>query len=91
MAVEMNHKDELISKPNATAEGRGSTKATRLKTILDTTSRDTPPESYTSNSQKEKICLEIVNNFRKIFTHQYPALRERLFLTARNEFGLEKC
>jgi hypothetical protein len=47
------------------------------------------PESYNSNSKKEELILEYVENFKKQFQYIYPD-RRPLFLTPLNECGVEK-
>ncbi|CAM9659426.1 unnamed protein product, partial [Ectocarpus sp. 12 AP-2014] len=73
------------------AEGLKSTKRTRTKQLhTDAEELEVPsPEGYTSNSNKEELCLEYINNFRVQFDKLYPG-RRRLFLTAPNEYGVEK-
>ncbi|CAN0393322.1 unnamed protein product [Pylaiella littoralis] len=73
------------------AEGLRSTKRTRTKQLCsDAEALEVPPpEGYTSNSNKEALCLEYIDNFRTQFDKLYPG-RRRLFLTAPNEYGAEK-
>eukprot|EP00903_Cladosiphon_okamuranus_P016150 g14905.t1 len=73
------------------AEGLKSTKQTRTKQLRqDAEALETPPpEGYTNNSNKEALCLEYIGNFRAQFDKLYPG-RRRLFLTAPNEYGVEK-
>ena len=80
---------------NTTAEGRISTKIERLKKLIDSRGRisSQPPtsETYTSNNRKEKICLEICHDFKRRVSNSFPDLLERVYLSAKNEFGVEKC
>lgn len=46
------------------------------------------PESYYKNSNKEKLALLHVENFRLQFIHNYPK-RRQLVLAADNECGLQ--
>ena len=47
------------------------------------------PESYRSNSKKEELVLEYVENFQKQFQFIYPD-RKPLFMAPFNECGLRK-
>ena len=47
------------------------------------------PESYRSNSKKEELVLEYVENFKKQFQYIYPD-RRYLFLCPLNECAVEK-
>ena len=47
------------------------------------------PDSYTSNTKKEELVLEYVDNFKKQFQYIYPD-RRPLFLTPINECAVEK-
>lgn len=47
------------------------------------------PESYNSNSKKEELVLEYVDNFKTQFQYIYPD-RKTLFMAPYNECGIEK-
>lgn len=47
------------------------------------------PDSYNSNTKKEELVLEYVDNFKKQFQYIYPD-RRPLFLTPINECAMEK-
>nr|XP_014352781.1 PREDICTED: dynein regulatory complex subunit 7 [Latimeria chalumnae] len=47
------------------------------------------PSTYKNNSQKEKLMLAFAENFRQQYAHLFPD-RKPLFLTPRNECGIEK-
>ncbi len=47
------------------------------------------PQSYNSNTRKEELVLEYVDNFKKQFQYIYPD-RRPLFLTPINECAVEK-
>lgn len=46
------------------------------------------PESYISNSEKEKVLLLYAENFRLQFSQMYPS-RRPLFLVCENECGIQ--
>lgn len=46
------------------------------------------PESYLSNSNKEKLLLLYTENFRRQFGYKYPH-RKQLFLASNNECGMQ--
>ncbi|KAJ3649532.1 hypothetical protein Zmor_021272 [Zophobas morio] len=46
------------------------------------------PESYLTNSNKEKLLLLYTENFRKQFSYKYPN-RKQLFLASNNECGMQ--
>jgi hypothetical protein len=47
------------------------------------------PQSYNSNTKKEQVFLEYVENFKKQFQYIYPE-RKILFMSPYNECGIEK-
>ena len=47
------------------------------------------PISYNSNTKKEELILEYVNNFKSQFQFIYPN-RQKLFMSPYNECGIEK-
>eukprot|EP00639_Heterosigma_akashiwo_P011313 CAMPEP_0206382938 /NCGR_PEP_ID=MMETSP0294-20121207/13602_1 /ASSEMBLY_ACC=CAM_ASM_000327 /TAXON_ID=39354 /ORGANISM="Heterosigma akashiwo, Strain CCMP2393" /LENGTH=207 /DNA_ID=CAMNT_0053832803 /DNA_START=53 /DNA_END=673 /DNA_ORIENTATION=+ len=73
---------------NTTAQGLKSTKQMRIKQLQNDDDVEVP-ESYLTNSNKELLCLEYVKNFRTKFHECYPNKKD-LYLTARNEFNVEK-
>lgn len=89
MAMREDHRLDPFS---FSAEGQQSTKTRRVHTLnMKAGEGALPglPESYTSNSNKEELCLEFVRHLNEKFQRLYPA-RQPLFLTCRNEFGVEK-
>lgn len=46
------------------------------------------PDSYTKNTDKEKLLLLYAENFRRQFHHRFPT-RRPLFLASDNECGLQ--
>lgn len=52
------------------------------------TGRTEFPESYYSNSDKEKVALLYAENFRRQFSTVYPN-RKLLFLATENECGVQ--
>ena len=68
-----------------TAQGVESLKSKRLREVNVATLQP----SVTSNSRKELLVLEYVDNFRAQFQDVFPR-RRPLFLTAKNEAGVEK-
>jgi hypothetical protein len=61
----------------------------RLKKKYDAPTADELPDSYKTNSDKERLYLWAVKNFKKQVSHMFPNLKP-LCLTARNECGVEK-
>lgn len=79
-----------------TVEGRTSTKEIRICNVSernsnDTISQETAPKSYISNTEKEKICLANILDFTQLFLRDNRHLRDRLYITSKNEFGVSKC
>ena len=72
-----------------TIGGRVNTKIKRIQRYRDHTDESTLPESYTSNSTREELCLEYVNSFRDQFTSIYPK-RIPPYIIAENECGVPK-
>ena len=75
------------------ADGLKSTKPRRTKEVEHNAKfragAPTPDDSYVSNTHKENLCLEYVKNFRENFERMFPK-RGELYLTAKNEFQVEK-
>ena len=80
-----------MSAPQISAQGNRSTKAVRTKAIVKAAKDGSvpTPDPYVSNDHKESLCLEFVKDFNSNFTRLFPE-RSPLFLTTRNEFGVEK-
>ncbi len=74
-----------MSHKPVSAQGLESLKATRLAEV--NTSLLLP--SVTTNSKKEHLVLEYIDNFRAQFEEVFPR-RRPLLLTAKNEAGVEK-
>lgn len=78
-------RDRFLKEQEYTYEGLFSTKADRLELIN--------PEdldlSYRTNSRKEELCLEYVNNFVRQFESLFPE-RKKLFVAPKNECGVRK-
>ena len=72
-----------------TAEGRLNTKHKRIQRFSGPGQLKELPDSYTSNSTKEELCLEYVNSFLDQFTSLYPK-RQTPFMIAENECGVPK-
>jgi len=68
-----------------TNEGAVSTKAKRIH-MLD---KKACPASYRSNSHKEELCMEYVDNFNRQFVELFPH-RKKLWLHPKNECGVNK-
>ena len=47
------------------------------------------PESYMRNTDKEELCLEYLEDFRRRFVELFPE-RRALFLAPKNECGVSK-
>ncbi|CAM9244902.1 unnamed protein product, partial [Phaeothamnion confervicola] len=77
------------SAPEHTPEGLRTTKVERAAALQAEGAAKSAPEGYTSNSNKEAMCLEFLGSFSGQFASLFPE-RRPLFLTARNEFGVEK-
>ena len=79
-----------------TVEGRTSTKHLRVRDVRErnndkTISKETVPESYCSNSKKEKMCLANILDFTDRFLKENEHFRDRLYIVSENEFGVSKC
>lgn len=72
-----------------TAEGRVNTKIKRIQRYRDDIDEANLPESYTSNTTREELCLEYVNSFYDQFTNIYPE-RAPPYMIAENECGVLK-
>ena len=76
--------EEMEAQP-FTAEGAVNTKARRIR-LLET---EMLPSTYRSNSTKEDLCLEYVENFRSQFVQLFPN-RKELLLCPKNECKVRK-
>ena len=82
---------------NVTVEGKVSRKGQRIRKLNEIRMRSdtqaTPPNSYTSNNETEKICEVIVSDFLHRFQVKNPELQffNQLLILAENEFGISKC
>ncbi|DBA04465.1 TPA: hypothetical protein N0F65_010061 [Lagenidium giganteum] len=83
-----NRTDEevAIAARQFTTAGVVSTKQRRLEDDLVKTN---VPESYTSNTNKELLCLEYVSGFQRQFEQMFPH-RKPLYLFPPNEKGIPK-
>ena len=71
-----------------TVEGRTSQKRHRCQTLVRCEqSVSSAPLCYKKNSEKERICEAIVDEY----VQNNPHLRQRLFIMCKNEFGVSKC
>ena len=79
---------------NVTMEGRISRKGQRAQKLNCNKEERVPPaNTYTANSETEKICEAIVSDFVRRFQGKYPEsqFHNRLLIMAENEFGVSKC
>ena len=81
----------MSSVPQISSQGNRSTKAARTKAVVKAAKDGSvpTPDPYVSNDHKESLCLEYVKDFNSNFTRLTPE-RPPLFLTAKNEFGVDK-
>jgi len=71
-----------------TVEGRTSQKRHRCQILVTCEqSVSNAPLCYKQNSEKERICEAIVNEYAQ----NNPHLRQKLFVMSKNEFGVSKC
>lgn len=68
-----------------TAEGRISNKVRRCQSLL--AAHEQSSIEYTENNEREEECEAILQKF----IQEHPDLKEKLFLSAENEFGIRKC
>ena len=71
--------------PIFTDEGNVHTLPSRIASL----DQSLLPHSYRSNSTKEELCLEYVENFRRQFISLFPQ-RQPLLLFPKNECGVRK-
>lgn len=72
--------------PNVSFEGRLSTKRRRIQKL-----QESKVHCHQENSQYEKICEAIANDYVINFLKKRPEMRDRVIVLATNEFGLTKC
>jgi hypothetical protein len=74
--------------PQWSRDGCVNTKATRVQQFLSRGAHSAPV-SFTGNTEKEELCLEYVENFRRQFRELFPG-RRPLLLFPQNECGVRK-
>lgn len=79
---------------NSTVEGRTCTKAYRIDILKKDQSHSIRPESYTFNTENEKICLAVIDDFQSHFLEEQSEdnnLKNTLYAVAENEYKVLKC
>lgn len=78
--------------PFYTVDGRISTKESRLKALKKKGIPDEPCfKPYISNSAKEQECIDYLQDYEIDFVTNNPEWKDRLYLTAMNDHGVQKA